>query len=101
MDKAQQGWIAAHPVLFWIIVAYVLISGLMLFADIRRPLVRWYQSQTWFVSGSGPVDILFKQIGYRLSVELLAFGMACILGALGGNLYVVHRARKAKNVEDL
>ena len=101
MENVQQGWAATHPILFWILIGYILASGLMLFADIRRPLVHWYQSQTWFVSGSGALDILFKQIGYRLSVELFAFGVACVLGSLGGNLYVLYRARTARNIEDL
>ena len=101
MHAEGQGWIQSHPVFFWLLVAYVIVSGLMLFADIRRPIVRWYQSQTWFVSGTGVIDILLKQIGYRFSVELLAFGIACVVGALGGNIYVIQRARKARNVEQL
>lgn len=101
MSPDHQSWGDAHPYLFWSIVIYVLVSGLMLFADVRRPLIRWYQSQTWFVTGSGVIDILLKQIGYRFSVELFAFGVACVLGSLGGNIYVINRARKAQNVEQL
>ena len=85
-----------HPVLGTILIAYIVISGLMMFGDVRRLLMRWYRSQVWLVSGNGVLDILFKQIGYRLTVELFAFIVACIVGSIGGNIWIIMRARSVK-----
>lgn len=83
-----------HPYLFWSIIAYIVISGLLLYATIRRPIIGWYSRQVWLVSGEGVIDIMLKQIGMRLTVELLAFLIACVLGSLGGNIYVIRKARR-------
>lgn len=90
-----------HPILGLIIIVYVLISGLMVFADVRRPLIRWYRSQAWLVSGTNVLDILFKQIGYRLTIETFAFIVSCFVGSIGGSVWVILRARSMKDVEQL
>lgn len=97
----QPTFVGEHPTLTLIIIVYVLISALMVFADVRRPIVRWYRSQIWLVSGTNVLDILLKQVGYRITVEMIAFAVACVVGPLGGNIYIVMRARSVKNVEQL
>ena len=56
----------------------------------------WYRSQRWYVRGKDPIDILFKQIGMRANVEFFAFMVACLVGALGGWIYVFMRAQGGK-----
>ena len=97
----QRNWFDDHPIVLYVLIAYIVISGLMMFGDIRRPLVNWYRSQGWVMAGNGPIDILFKQIGYRLTVEAFAFGVACLMGSIGGNIYIIMRARKVRSVEQL
>ena len=47
-------------------MVYVLLSTFYGIKLVRPPLMNWYNSQIFFMSGRGPVDIFFKQIGYRL-----------------------------------
>jgi hypothetical protein len=54
-------------------------------------MMQWYKSQLWILSGTGPVDILLKQIGFRLTFELFIFGVACVFGALGGWLLTIRK----------
>lgn len=80
-----------NPITTWAILIYVLITALIVFPMVRRPLVHWYKSQIWFVHGSGILDILMKQIGMRLTVEAIAFGISCVVGPIGGFIYVLKR----------
>jgi hypothetical protein len=38
-----------------------------------------------------PTDILFKQVIARVGFELFVFGIACVVGGLGGWIYAVYR----------
>ena len=87
----QPDFFQTHPTLGIFVLGYVVLAGLVCFPLIRRPIVHWYKSQTWFIHGSGVIDIMLKQIGMRLTVEMLAFGIACVVGPLGLWLYVVRR----------
>lgn len=63
---------------------YVLVAGLFCHGFVRRPLMRWYRSQSFIVFGNGPVDILLRQIGYRLGFEGFILFVSCLFGASGG-----------------
>lgn len=56
--------------------------------------MKWYSSQVFFVSGKGPVDILFKQIVMRLGWETFIFALSCLVGALGGWVYILLTKKK-------
>jgi uncharacterized protein len=88
-----ESYYGRHPLFVKGLAAYVLIAGLLGLAVVRPPLIDWYRSQIWIMGGSGPVDILFKQIGFRLSFEFFTYALACVFGALGGWLLVVFRPR--------
>jgi hypothetical protein len=86
--------IASHPVIAICLLTYVVVTGFIGLSVVRPPLIGWYRSQWWFIRGTGPVDILFKQIGFRLGFEFFIYGVSCVFGALGGFLWVVLRKRK-------
>jgi uncharacterized protein len=88
------GFYDAHPVVLISMLIYVAVTGLICLTVVRPPLIRWYRSQWWFIRGTGPVDILFKQIGFRLSFEFFIYGLSCVFGALGGFLWVILRKRR-------
>jgi|CXWL01.1.fsa_nt_gi hypothetical protein len=79
------------------LTGYVLFSGILGLAIVRPPLIRWYKSQTFLIGGKGPVDILLKQVGYRLGFEIFVYALSCIVGAAGGWIYVLLRAGKASS----
>lgn len=75
---------------FWIIFGvYALVSGIVTLRLVRPPLIGWYSSSVWFIRGSGPVDILFRQIGMRISFEVFILVLSCIFGSLGGWILVL------------
>ncbi|MGA9796690.1 MAG: hypothetical protein WBQ17_14285 [Rhizomicrobium sp.] len=63
---------------------YAAIAGLICLPIVRPPFAKWYRSSFWLISGSGPVEILLKQVFYRLGYELFVFGLSCAFGAVGG-----------------
>ena len=75
-----------------VILAYFLVSGLVFLKVPRSRIMDWYRSQTWLFMGTGPVDILFKQIGARITVEAFAFAVSAIGGGLGGVYWVLLRS---------
>ena len=79
----------AHPVWGTVIAIYIVLAALIVFPTVRRPLLRWYGSQRFYYRGKDPIDILFKQIGARLSVEGFAFMVSCLVGPLGGWIYIL------------
>ena len=95
----HQSFFDTNPIAAWIVTFSVLLSGLLMFATVRRPLLRWYHSNAWFVQGQNIVDIILKQIGMRLTVEAIAFVVACVVGSLGGNIYTIMRASKMRRPE--
>ncbi len=82
-----------HPTFYNWLAGYILVSGLFALLLVRPPLMRWYRSQIWLVTGTGPVDILFRQIGFRVGFELFIYAIACLVGSLGGWLFVFLRGR--------
>jgi hypothetical protein len=62
---------------------------------VRPPFARWYRSNLWIVSGNGPVDILLKQIVYRVGFELFILAVSCGLGAIGWWIVAVYLYAKA------
>lgn len=99
-NMSWEMWYNQHTVLFWIAVAYIVVSAFMVLGFIRRPLIRWYRSQSWFLYGDGVIDILFKQIGNRLAVEVFAFLIACIIGSIGGNVIALLVPRRQRSLEE-
>ena len=75
-----------------VLAGYFFVSGLVFLKVPRTPLIAWYQSQGWFFTGTGPVDILFKQIGSRISIEAFAFVLSAIVGGLGGAYWILLRS---------
>ena len=72
------------------LVIYFVITGLIFLPIPRKMIVLdWYNSQTWLFLGKGPVDILFKQIGSRISIEFFAFTVSVVIGALGGAYFML------------
>lgn len=71
---------------------YFFISGFFGLPLVRPILMNWYRNQGWFFVGTGPVDIFFRQIGARISFELFVFGVACVVGGLGGWIYLIYRS---------
>ena len=88
-----------HPSVAIAIGIYVVLSGLLMFATVRRPLVAWCKANTWFIRGDNILDVLIKQIGMRLSVEGIAFVIACVIGSLGGNIYTIRKASRMRRPE--
>lgn len=80
--------------LVFVFILYTGIAGMMTLQVVRPPLMKWYNSQGWLIRGTGPVDILLKQVGYRLSFEVFIFDLACAFGSVGG-WYLVMRKNKA------
>jgi hypothetical protein len=77
---------------------YTLIAGLISFPLVRHTFARWYAISSFPTDGTNPMEILLKQIGLRLPVELLVFSLSCVFGAAGGWVfgiisYVTHRPR--------
>jgi hypothetical protein len=79
------------PLWVFILAAYVFVCGLIALPLVRPPLMEWYRSSDWFIFGTGPVDILLRQVGFRLGFELFIFGISCVIGSLGGAIYAVSR----------
>lgn len=75
---------------------YFLVSGIIFLPIIRPPFSNWYNSQTWILSGKNPIDILFKQLGFWLMFEGFVYGLSCLIGGLGGNIFVLMRWALAK-----
>ncbi len=75
-----------------LLAGYLLVSGLVFLRVPRTPIIAWYLAQGWFFTGTGPVDILFKQIGSRISIESFAFTVSAIVGGLGGAYWVLLRS---------
>ncbi|RYC30349.1 hypothetical protein D3273_19500 [Lichenibacterium minor] len=86
-------FVDAHPVWATVIAIYIVIAALIVFPTVRRPLLRWYGSQRFYYRGKDATEVMLKQIGMRLSVESTAFMVACLVGALGGWIYVLMRAQ--------
>jgi hypothetical protein len=63
---------------------YAAVAGLICLPIVRPPFARWYRSGFWIISGAGPVEILLKQVFYRLGYELFVFALSCIVGVFGG-----------------
>ncbi|MBE2192084.1 MAG: peptidoglycan-binding protein [Alphaproteobacteria bacterium] len=79
-----------------ILICYIVVSGVLVWPYIHPPLAHWYNSQLWIMTGSNPIEIFFRQIGFRLMWEVFVFAMACFLGSIGGNLIAfIKRSRKA------
>ena len=81
----------------WVVpagTAYIFVAGLITLPLVRRPLISWYRSNLWIISGSSPVDILFKQIGFRISFEAFIVAVSLVLGPLGGWLVVMARRKR-------
>jgi len=79
-----------------IVAIYAVIAGLICLPLVRPPLAKWYRSGFWFIGGSGPVEILLKQVGYRLGFELFIFALSCVFGALGGWIFALYRFSRSK-----
>ncbi|MGK5090447.1 hypothetical protein WDW89_00370 [Deltaproteobacteria bacterium TL4] len=77
-----------------IYVAWATFYGIKL---VRSPLMNWYNSQSFFVSGSGPVDIFIKQIGFKLGWEAFVLGASAIVGSLGGAVYLAFFKKSEQN----
>jgi hypothetical protein len=73
------------------ILIYAIVSGIAVLPIVRPPFMSWYQSSRWMIFGRGPVEILFRQIGMRISFEAFIFVVSCLFGALGGWIVVILR----------
>ncbi len=76
---------------------YAVIAGLICLPIVRPPFARWYSSGFWLIRGRGPVDILLKQVFYRVGYEFFVFALSCAFGAIGGwilALFLYGRGRK-------
>lgn len=83
-------------ILAWFLVVYALVCSYWGLKIVRPPLMNWYSNQTFFVAGKGPVDILFKQIGMRISIEFFGFVLAVAVGSLGGAIYLILKEKKER-----
>lgn len=86
-----------QKILGGVIMVYVLLSTFYGIKLVRPPLINWYNSQIFFMSGRGPVDIFFKQIGYRLGWEAFVLGATAIVGSLGGAIYLAFFKKSEQN----
>ena len=94
---APEPWIKRNSYL--ITLAYILFGIIIGQMWIRPILMRWYRSNAWFIAGSGPVDILFKSIGVRLSYEAFVFFAGSVVGILFGWIYIAYLIIKIKMKE--
>lgn len=78
---------------------YAAIAGLTCLPIVRPPFARWYRSVFWLIPGRGPVEILMKQIGYKLGFELFIFAVSCIFGAIGGWVFALYKFSHRSNRE--
>ena len=51
-------------------------------------MMAWYKSQTWFIFGKSPMDILMTQLAFGLQVRFWAIVIGTVIGCLGGAVYV-------------
>ena len=87
----QDNVFQTHPEFMLALLAYAFIAGIVCFTTVRRPFIHWYKSQRWLVTGGNVLEIMFKQIGMRLTMEVFSFFAACVFGAVGGWYYVFKR----------
>lgn len=78
-------------------ILYVLWATFCGVKIVRKPLMNWYNSQSFFVRGSGLVDIFIKHIGFRLSWEGFILVASAITGCLGGAIYTTFFRSKTQN----
>ncbi len=83
----------------WVLVIYAGIAGLITLPMVRPPFINWYKSSSFFVFGRNPVDILLKQVGYRLGFELFVYAIACVGGGLGLWIISVRRLSSAGSTQ--
>lgn len=79
--------------LLLLLILYVLSAGVVTLGVVRPALMDWYNSKTYWVSGSDRTDIFLKLIGSKVSFEAFAFVASCIVGALGGWIYAMRKNR--------
>lgn len=82
-------------VLAYIILIYVLIAGFISLRIVRPPFINWYKSSIFIISGKNPIDILLREIGYRILFELFVFAISCLVGSLG--LWILALRKKNTN----
>ena len=51
-------------------------------------MMSWYNSTTWFIFGTGPMDILKRQIIFGLQVRFWSVVIGIVVGCLGGAFYM-------------
>jgi TolA-binding protein len=68
----------------WLLYAYMVIATAIGTLFVRPPLMKWWNSQAFFVSGDNVVHIFFKQLGMRLTWETFMLAVSAVLGILGG-----------------
>ena len=95
----------------WAVLLYAGFSGICGWLMIRPMVVNWYHSTTWMIRSSGQSgsmlmggqvgEILMRQIGMRIQVEILSITVGVVVGCLGGNLYfVVSRLMRRKRPQE-
>jgi len=92
MDDLKQ-FSADHTAIAIALLVYIGLSGLICWPLVRRPLARWWNSQFILIGGSGVIDLLGKKFAYWVGFELVVFIISCIVGSLGGWIYVVLKSK--------
>lgn len=83
--------IDAHPTLYLALLIYILLAGLISWPLVRRPMIRWWKGL--FIATYGPslIENMLRLFLYRIGFELFVFAVACVVGALGGWIFVVRK----------
>jgi len=93
MSDLQQFY-ADHTAIAIALLIYVGLAGLICWPLVRRPFARWWQSEfIRFFSGSGMINF------YWVTFELIVFIISCVVGSLGGWIFVILKAKNAARGE--
>lgn len=75
--------------ILWIFVFLYVMWGAYWGCQIVYPrMLEWYNSSTWLIFGTGPMDILKRQIIFGLQVRFWAIVIGTVVGCLGGAVYM-------------
>lgn len=68
--------------------AYIIYATVVCYPLVRRHLMEWYESSSFYFQGRSVTDVFFAQIFNRIGWEFFILSAAAIFGVFGGWIYV-------------
>ena len=96
LSKIASGVSTGFSAVLWIVLFLYILWGAYWGCQIVYPrMLAWYKSSTWLIFGTGPMDILKRQIIFGLQVRFWAIVIGIVVGCLGGGFYMQYlRSRR-------